>query len=116
MFAIKRSRATYRYLLAILTVSCVPVFAETISLQNFSSMADLTLRGSAKTVKTQDGTVVRLTEARCCAAGSVFSKRCIPFLYNSNSFSTFFQFRITDPGGINPADRIVSVLQARNKG
>ena len=85
---------------------------------NFSDFSDpsiLTLNGSAETTTTADGVVLRLTPALSNRAGSVFSRTPL----NASNFSTFFKFRITDPGGrifdCNTeagADGIVFVVQS----
>jgi hypothetical protein len=60
---------------------------------------------------TSDGKVLWLTPASAGQAGSTFSSASIAFNGTSDSFSTFFQFRITNPGGIDPADGLVFVVQ-----
>ena len=90
-----------------------PAFASvvTVSFPDFSSTAGLTLNGSTAVATTGDGKVLRLTPATTSQAGSAFSSTSIMFNGTSDSFSTFFQFRITDSGGIDPADGIVFVVQ-----
>jgi len=87
------------------------VQATTISYPDFSSVAGLTLNGNAAQV----GNVVRVTPADFSQAGSVFSTSSISLASNV-SFSTAFQFRLTDPGGACDgqgcgADGIVFVVQ-----
>ena len=62
---------------------------------------------------TGDGSVLRLTPAATGQSGSAFTTNQIS-LGAGASFSTFFQFRFTNPGGISPADGIVFVLQTVN--
>ncbi len=69
------------------------------------------LAGTAAIAKTDDGSVLRLTSATCCSAGSAFTAKAIPFLISADTFSTFFQFRLTNPGGLSAADGIVFVLR-----
>ena len=68
------------------------VFA--LSFNDFSSTDGLTLNGSATTVTTGDGDVLRLTPALGGRSGSAFSTQTV----NAADFSSFFQFRITEPG------------------
>jgi hypothetical protein len=99
-----------RYLLLI-AAPCLPAFAQTISFPGFSSATGLTLAGTAAIAKTNDGAVVRLTRAICCSAGSAFTSSAIPFAIGADTFSTFFQFRLTNPGGLSAADGFVFVLR-----
>jgi hypothetical protein len=91
----------------------VPTLASVInvSFPDFSSTSGLTLNGSAAVATTSDGKVLRLTPTAVSQAGSAFSSTSIAFNGSSDSFSTFFQFRITNPGGIAPADGFVFVVQ-----
>lgn len=70
--------------------------AVVVTFPDFSDTTGLTLNGSAATAVTGDGTVLRLTPAATGQSGSAFSTTTV----NAADFSTFFQFRITDPGGI----------------
>jgi hypothetical protein len=79
----------------------------------FGSTAGLTLNGSTTTPVTGDGTVLRLTPAAIGQGGSAFTTSQIS-LGAGAEFSTFFQFRFTNPGGISPADGIAFVLQTVN--
>ncbi len=110
--------ATYRLCrIAILTaapsflVFTQPAFSQTVSFANFSSSSGLTLAGTAVIAKTHDGSVLRLTRATCCSAGSAFTAKAVPFVIGGDTFSTFFQFRLTNPGGLSAADGIVFVLR-----
>ena len=68
--------------------------AAVISYPDFSSVAGLTLNGNAAQV----GNVLRLTPANYGESGSAFSTSTVSLASNA-SFSTFFQFRFTNPGG-----------------
>lgn len=90
-------------------------FASTISFPDFSNVAGLTLNGAATAVNTVDGTVLRLTPAASFQSGSAFSTTQIA-LGAGSTFSTFFQFRISDPAGLAPADGFAFVLQTVDDG
>lgn len=90
-------------------------FAVEITYPDFSDTSSLTLNGSAATVTTADGVVLRLAIATTWQDGSAFSN--IPL--QAVTFSTSFVFRITNPGGtvfdcnVEPgADGIVFVVQS----
>jgi hypothetical protein len=68
--------------------------AAVISYTDFSSVAGLTLNGNAAQV----GNVLRVTPANFGQSGSAFSTSTVSLASNA-SFSTFFQFRFTNPGG-----------------
>ncbi|MEE4189873.1 MAG: hypothetical protein V2I76_15690, partial [Roseobacter sp.] len=72
--------------------------ASIIQLNDFSDTSGLTLNGSA-TGNINNGIdpnpVLRLTPAATGRSGSAFSTTTV----NAATFSTFFTFRITDPGG-----------------
>jgi legume-like lectin family protein len=95
----------------LLLVMAVSAYAQTVSFASFSSTSGLTLKGTSAVVATADGNVLRLTPARCCSAGSAFTSSPVPFQIPADTFSTFFQFRITSPAGIDPADGILFVLR-----
>jgi hypothetical protein len=81
------------------------------SYPDFSSLAGLQLNGNAA----QAGTALRLTPATFFQGGSAFTTASTP-LGSANSFSTYFQFQITNSGGIGDpdgigADGIVFVIQ-----
>src|SRR5436305_97017 len=65
------------------------------SYPDFSSTSGLQLNGVTATA----GTALRLTAATPSQAGSAFTTTSTP-LGASNSFSTYFQFKIGDSGGI----------------
>ncbi|MCP9474107.1 MAG: hypothetical protein NNA19_02515 [Nitrospira sp.] len=66
-----------------------------INYPDFSSVAGLTLNGNAAQV----GNVLRVTPAIGGQSGSVFSTTPVTLSSNA-SFSTYFQFRFTNPGGL----------------
>lgn len=72
----------------------LPAAAAVISYPDFSSVAGLTLNGSAAQV----GNVLRVTPATYNQSGSAFSTSTVA-LSSGASFSTYFQFRFTDAGG-----------------
>jgi hypothetical protein len=71
--------------------------ADDISFPSFSSVAGLSLQGSAA----QAGDVLRVTTANYSLAGSAWFNTQRPV---ANGFSTTFQFRITQLGGITDDD------------
>jgi len=58
---------------------------------------------------------LRVVPATTSQSGAAYSTTPIT-LGSGNSFSTQFQFRITDPGGFGPADGITFVLAASSNG
>lgn len=85
--------------------------AAVINYTDFSSVADLTLNGNAAQVDS----VLRVTPANFSQSGSAFSTSTVSLASNA-SFSTFFQFRFTSPGGACDgqgcgADGLVFVVQ-----
>lgn len=81
------------------------------SYPNFCSSSGLTLVGSTATAACQ----LQLTGSAGGEAGAAYSTTAIA-LGASATFSTTFQFQITKPGGINPADGIIFVLAASPTG
>lgn len=69
--------------------------ATTVNFSDFTDTSTLTLTGNASTPTTTDGKVLRLTSAGPSQSGSAFNTQTI----NAANFSTFFTFRITNPGG-----------------
>jgi len=65
-----------------------------INYPDFSSVAGLTINGNAA----QAGNVLRVTPADFGQSGSAFSTTTVS-LASGASFSTYFQFRFTSPGG-----------------
>jgi hypothetical protein len=78
---------------------------------SFASTAGLSLKGNAAATATSDGTVLRLTSNSLAQDGAVSDTTGFA-LGPGNSFSTEFQFRFTNPGGIDPADGITFVLSS----
>jgi hypothetical protein len=98
--------------LAIVVASAERAGATTITFSDFSSSGTLDLNGSAAIVTTGDGAVLRLVPALPGQGGSAFNSATI----NASTFSTAFQFRLTNPGGIHDgtatgADGFVFVVQ-----
>jgi hypothetical protein len=90
-------------------------FAVQVQFNGFSDTSGLTLNGATATASTADGIVLRLTPASGGKSGSAFSSQTV----NAATFSTFFKFRITNPGGSifdcnaeAGADGIVFVVQS----
>ena len=69
----------------------------------FSSPGGLTFNGSTQTTTTSDGVVLRLVPAATGQAGSAFTSTPVA----ANGFSTAFNFRLTNPGGITDAASLV---------
>ena len=92
-----------------------PAHAVNIVFNGFSDTTGLTINNDADVAVTADGTVLRVTPALGNKRGSVFSSAAI----NASTFSTFFKFRITNPGGAlsdgnseTGADGLVFVVQS----
>lgn len=86
---------THLGILVFLAAAAGSAQAVVVTFNDFSDTSGLTLNGSATTTVTGDGTVLRLTPALLSQSGSAFSSTTV----NAADFSTFFRFRITDPGG-----------------
>ena len=91
------------------------VLGVTVNFSDFTDTSTLSINGDATTPTTDDGVVLRVTPAQSSKAGSVFSTTPL----NASDFSTFFKFRITEPGGTvfdcnteAGADGLVFVVQA----
>lgn len=97
-----------RFAVPLLCVAATIARAD-FSYPNFSSTAGLTLNGAAATT----GGVLQPTPSAGNSSGSTFTTSQIS-LGAGAEFSTFFQFRLTNPGGIAPADGIAFVLQTVN--
>lgn len=104
-----------RMVSAVLVGLLFSVSAWGITYNGFADTSSLTLNGSTAVVSTSDGSVLRLTPASGGQSGSAFSSVTV----NAARFSTFFKFRITEPGGqvfdcnTEPgADGLVFVVQA----
>ncbi len=80
---------------------------QTFSYPDFSSTAGLTLNGT--TAPASNGsTVLRLTTSAADQLGTVFYSTPVTL---TAGFTTTFQFQISQPGGIAPADGIAFVVQ-----
>ncbi len=108
---------TIRTIAALLGTVCVisSASADLLVFNGFGDISLLDLNASATTVRTNDGTVLRLTAAQPSQSGSAFSLATV----DATSFSTHFRFRITSPGGAifdcnseSGADGIVFVVQS----
>lgn len=88
---------------ALLQCWATMALAQDFKLRDFSDLSGLTVSGEA--MVGEDGQLV-LTPSRTWAAGSIFSSQQI----STNTFSTFFAFRMSDPVG-GGADGIALVLQ-----
>ena len=71
------------------------VSAATAIFTDFSSTDGLTINANATATTTPDGEVMRLASASPWQSGSVFNSITL----NAASFSTYFTFRLTNPGG-----------------
>jgi len=85
------------------------------SYNGFGSTSGLTLVGNSATTSTSDGTVMRLTPASSSQAGAVYNTTAVTLGTNA-TFSTQFQFRFTNPGGVDPADGITFVITSTPSG
>ncbi len=101
-------------LILIITLTvCLGTANANVTFTDFSDTTGLTLVGSAATVSTGDGTVLRLTPAAGYQSGNAFSSTTV----NAATFSTHFKFRITSPGGASDgtntgADGITFIVQS----
>jgi hypothetical protein len=89
--------------------------ANSFAYNGFASTTGLMLVGSAGTTTTGDGTVLRLTPSLGSLSGAAYSTSAFT-LGASDTFSSQFQFRFTNPGGIDPADGITLLLAASPTG
>jgi hypothetical protein len=101
---------------AVLAAACGAASSQAavISYGDFSSTTGLTVVGSAGTVNTADGTVMRLTPDQGSRSGAFYSTNSLQLGSNA-TFSTTFQFRMTHAGG-TPADGLAFVLAASPTG
>ncbi|MGA2737204.1 MAG: L-type lectin-domain containing protein [Bryobacteraceae bacterium] len=94
-----------RELAAVACLLSVPVFGAT---------SDLTLNGSAKIVTGPQGApVLWLTPAQQSQAGSAFTTNAVVF-NSTYTFSTFFQFQMTDAGYYGASDGMTFTLQTES--
>jgi hypothetical protein len=107
-------RAAFGAATAIFLCGAGAAHATVVTYNGFGDISGLTLKGSATTTTTGDGTVLRLTSTGS-QSGAAYSTS--PFTLGTNAtFSTQFQFRFTEPGGVDPADGITFVLAASPTG
>lgn len=97
--------------LSLFFIPCVSA----MTYNGFSDISSLTLNGATAVAATNDGAVLRVTPATSGQSGSAFSTVTV----NAARFSTFFKFRITEPGGSifdcnteSGADGLVFVVQS----
>jgi len=94
---------------------CQAAGTVTVIYPNFSSTSGLNLVSAAATTTGFNGQkVLRLTPAAGGQFGATWSTSAISFASSTDTFSTFFQFQITSPGGLGPADGIVFALQTNS--
>jgi hypothetical protein len=94
--------------------------AAIVTFSDFSNTSGLVLNGHTAVVNNgiDTGPVLRLTPASTNRSGSAFSQTTL----NASNFSSFFQFRITNAGGIldaagqGGADGLVFVIQPVSSG
>jgi hypothetical protein len=93
-------------LMAAISMLSVPAFGGT-------GPEAMTLNGSAQLVTAGKQTVLVLTKAVGSTAGTAFTTEMVPFgpLFR---FTTFFQFQMTNPGGICAADGMTFTIQAES--
>jgi hypothetical protein len=96
---------------AVISIASMSPAATVLNFSDFSSVAGLQLNGNAAKV----GNVLRVTPSLPGQSGSVFSVTPVA-LTSQVSFSTYFSFRISNPGGIGDgdgqgADGLVFVVQ-----
>ena len=95
-------------------VACA-AHATNFTYNGFSNPAGLNIVGNAATTTTGDGTVLRVIPALGSQAGAAYSTNPVTLGAN-NTFSTQFNFRFTNPSGVDPADGITFVLAASPTG
>jgi PKD repeat protein len=76
---------------------------------NFANAKSVQFNGSAATASNSDGTVLELTKAGSAQTGSAFSSNPLMFTHNVG-FSTFFVFRLGNPGAGTPGDGIAFTI------
>ena len=89
--------------------------ATNFTYNGFSDTTGLNIVGNAATTTTADGTVLRVVPNAFNQAGAAYSTNSVT-LGAGNTFSTQFQFRFTNPAGVDPADGITFVLAASPTG
>lgn len=95
-----RLRPSFRTsFLALVACTGATLGAQTLLYQGFASQTGLSVNGDAAVVTTTDGAVLRLTPDSMAMVGSAFTTNRIGI----EGFSTAFQFRLSNPGGIDDA-------------
>lgn len=101
--------------LILAAAGAAPARATSFYYPDFSSTSGLTTQGSATTTTTSDGAVLRIIPSAGSQGGAAYSTSPVT-LGTDATFSTQFQFRFTEPGGVDPADGITFVLAASPSG
>lgn len=97
-------KSTLANLLAAALVGGVTqTYATSLNYADFSNVSGLQVNGNAAQATSGDGQVLRLTPSAPGQSGSAFSLNAIA-LNSGYSFSTFFSFRLSNPGGIGDED------------
>ena len=92
-----------------------PASAQSFNYPDFSNTSGLTFQGSAAATTSTDGQVLRVVGVQNSGAGAAY--RTSPVALGANAtFSTQFDFRLTSPGGVDPADGFTFVLAASPTG
>lgn len=86
-----------------------------VSFPDFTNTTGLTFVGAATTTTTGDGRVARIVPSSGGQSGAFYSTSSVS-LGGGDTFSTQFQFRISNPGGIAPADGFTFVLAQSTSG
>jgi hypothetical protein len=90
-----------------------PAHALLVEYPNFNDTSDLTFVGDATTQGSP--AVLHLTSSTGYQSGAAYSTSAVT-LGSGATFSTQFQFRLTQPGGIDPADGFTFVLAKSTTG
>jgi hypothetical protein len=78
--------------------------AQSVVFTNFNTTSELTLTGSATATTTADGTVLRLVSTTSDGRGGAFTTTQLNL---ANGFSTAFDFRLSNRGGITDSSGVV---------
>lgn len=79
------------------------------SFNDFSNINGLTTVGQTDVIATSDGNVLRLVPSSFNQSGAAYSNAAVSLGSNA-TFSTTFDFRMTNPGGTDPADGFTFIL------
>lgn len=112
-----KSKLASALLATVLGGFALPSHALLITYNGFANPVGLTTVGNSAFVNTGgvDGTVLRVTPAAFGQSGAAYSTSAVTLGANA-TFSTTFQFRFTNAGGIAPADGITFILAAGTSG